>query len=578
MAPGHGRATDEHELQACVRDLVALSTMPSWWIGRPSIAIAESLRDLLVSMLRADSVYVQLHDRAARETHVAVVRAETVATDAAASHGRNGTPHSGHDGAVALRLASLPIGLDGELGRLEVGSSRPRFPERLELLLMQVAANHVAVALQYAELLLRHERGEQQLGERAAQQAAVARIGMRALREPSVERILTEAVAAIRETLRADHCEIFQLESDGETLLMRVADGWPEDDVGHARLSATAETEPGYALATFGPVVVRDLRRDERFSRSSLLHAQGIVSGVSVLIHCPNGVFGVLGVHSNQPRDFTDDDVHFLQSVANVLAAALERHRIEGEREELLASTAAAQAAAERASSVKSEFLGLMSHELRTPLNAIGGYVQLLEDELRGPITSEQRADLGRIRRAQRHLLSVIANVLGFLKLSSGRIEYDIQNIAVDEIVVAAEEIMRPLIAAKRLMYGQRVVGDHLRVRADRDKLQQIVLNLLSNATKFTDPGGRVEVYCAAANERVDIRVADSGSGIPSDRLESVFEPFTQVGSREKRSSEGTGLGLAISRDFAVGMGGQLLVESELGKGSTFTVVLPRAP
>jgi signal transduction histidine kinase len=294
------------------------------------------------------------------------------------------------------------------------------------------------------------------------------------------------------------------------------------------------------------------------------------------VIDCPRGQFGVLSVHTDTPHEFTSDDVHFLQSVASLLAAALERLRTEAEREMLLARTAAAQAEAERASSVKSQFLGIMSHELRTPLNAIGGYTELLEEEVRGPITAEQRADLGRIKRSQRHLLGVIENVLSFLKLGSGQIRYDIEDVLVDEIVAAAEELTRPLIASKRLHYAYHRPGDELWVRADRGKLQQIIVNLISNATKFTDSGGDLAVESSPADGTVEVRVMDSGCGIPADRLQGVFDPFVQVEGGQQRAGEGTGLGLSISRDFAVGMGGELRASSEVGKGSTFTIVLPR--
>jgi signal transduction histidine kinase len=562
-----------------VRDLVALATMPAWWIGRPPLAIAESLRDLLVSMLRADTVSVQLHDRLVWGAQIATARSNTASTHPMSNGTSPWKPDvAPPDGDSAIRRASLPIGIEGELGRIEVGAARPRFPEHTELLLMQVAANEVAVALRHAELLLRHERAEQMLSGHASQQAVVARLGLRALRESSLDRLLEESVTSIRQTLGADRCEILELSPDARSFQLRASDGW---DVG--RLSGTFSVSPntvaGRAALTSTPVVVRDLRRDARFTASSVLHEQGVVSGMSVIIHCPPGLFGVLGVHTNQPREFTDDDVHFLQSVANLLAAAVERLRTEAERETLLATTAAARAEAERASSAKSEFLGMMSHELRTPLNAIGGYAQLLEDEIRGPITDEQRVDLGRIRRSQRHLLTVIDNVLGFLKMGSGRMQYDIEDVSVDAVVKETDELIRPMIDAKHLHYSHAGAQPDLYVRADRAKLQQILVNLLSNATKFTEPGGQVRLEFDAVGEgpAVHIRVSDSGCGIPPDRLESVFEAFVQVDGAPRRQSQGTGLGLAISRDFAVAMGGQLLAESQLGKGSTFTVVLPRA-
>jgi signal transduction histidine kinase len=285
----------------------------------------------------------------------------------------------------------------------------------------------------------------------------------------------------------------------------------------------------------------------------------------------------VLGAHSREPRAFTRDDVHFQQSMANVLAGALERDRVNRERDGLLAAAAKAQAEAEAASRVKSEFLGMMSHELRTPLNAIGGYAALLEEGIRGPISEDQKRDLARIRRSQRYLLGVIDNVLSFLKLGSGRVRYDIDEVAIEAILTSVEEVIRPLIEGKGLRYQRQSTADDERVSADREKLQQILLNLLSNAVKFTDSGGLVELDAAVDGSTVRIDVRDTGCGIPRDRLQSVFEPFTQIDSTRTRAVQGTGLGLTISREFARGMGGELIVDSEMGKGSVFSVALPRS-
>ena len=397
-------SVDSRALQQCVRDLVALSNMPVCWIGRSPVAIAESVRDLMVGMLRPDSVYVQLQDRAHGLTHIATAHGMAIPASTKASVPLYRDVSSEpllFDSELALDLASVPIGVDGELGYVAVGSSRPHFPTRIELLLMQVATNQIAVALRHAELLAKHQQME-------------------------------------------------------------------------------AELE-------------------------------------------------------------------------------------------------AARANAEKSSSVKSKFLGIMSHELRTPLNAIGGYVELIEAGVRGPVTPEQLTDLGRIRRSQRHLLSVIENVLGYLKLGSGRVAYEMGDVCVDDVVSSVEEITKPLIESKGLRYRRQAPATSVVARGDHAKVRQIVLNLFSNAIKFTPQGGRVDVAWNTDESEIRIRVSDTGIGIPHDHLQSVFEPFMQLAGPLAPRSAGTGLGLSISRDFARGMGGQLLVESESGHGSAFTLVLPEA-
>jgi signal transduction histidine kinase len=236
-----------------------------------------------------------------------------------------------------------------------------------------------------------------------------------------------------------------------------------------------------------------------------------------------------------------------------------------------------ARAEADGANRAKSDFLATMSHELRTPLNAIGGYVELLELGIHGPLTEPQRESLGRIARSQRHLLRLINEVLNLSRIEAGRVDYDIADVPVGPLVAAVTPMVEPQMGAAGLTFRAAVPPD-LAVRADRDKAQQVLINLLTNALKFTPPGGRVAVTAHGdAAGRVAVRVADSGIGIPAEKLDSIFEPFVQVDVGRTRRVEGTGLGLAISRDLARGMGGDLTVESTLGAGSTFTLTLPRA-
>ncbi|HEX9937031.1 MAG TPA: PAS domain-containing protein, partial [Longimicrobium sp.] len=236
-----------------------------------------------------------------------------------------------------------------------------------------------------------------------------------------------------------------------------------------------------------------------------------------------------------------------------------------------------ARAEAEAANRAKSEFLAVMSHELRTPLNAIGGYAELMEMGIRGPVTEEQRGDLHRIQQSQRHLLGLINEVLNYAKLESGAVHFDVEDIRVRDALAAAAALVAPQAGTRGLVLDVGPCPAELGVSADPDKLRQILLNLLSNAVKFTDRGGCVEMTCAAAGAQVQVLVRDTGIGIPADQLERIFEPFVQVRADLTRTAEGTGLGLAISRDLARGMGGDLTAESTVGAGSTFTLTLPRA-
>ena len=254
-----------------------------------------------------------------------------------------------------------------------------------------------------------------------------------------------------------------------------------------------------------------------------------------------------------------------------------EQVRTRQEVERLLAESERARTEAEAANRVKAQFLTVMSHELRTPLNAIGGYTELLQMAVRGPLTQDQRDFLGRIQQSQRHLLGLINEVLNFAKLETGSVHYDLTDVPVRSVLTDAEALVAPQAQAKGLSLLIAACGDGFTAHADAEKARQIVVNLLSNAVKFTESGGRIEISARRDGATVRIEVKDTGIGIPADKLEAIFDPFVQVRSDLTRPYEGTGLGLAISRDLARGMGGELSARSALGAGSTFTLTLPGA-
>ena len=236
-----------------------------------------------------------------------------------------------------------------------------------------------------------------------------------------------------------------------------------------------------------------------------------------------------------------------------------------------------AWAAADAANRSKAEFLAVMSHELRTPLNSIGGYVDLLEMELRGPLTDAQKSDLQRIRRSQEHLLGIINDILNFTRLEATEVKFEMIDVPLRALLTDLDGVVTSLARAKTLEYVCASPPASVFIHTDPDKLRQIMINLLSNAIKFTPAGGRIRISCAVDERTASIAVEDTGPGIPPDKLEVVFEPFVQLDRGLTRTNDGTGLGLAISRGLARAMGGDILLKSEVGAGSVFTVTIPLA-
>jgi PAS domain S-box-containing protein len=376
----------------------------------------------------------------------------------------------------------------------------------------------------------------------------------------------------VREAFGADTAWLAVLSPDGREFRALADIGAPEGPHRWLRFAAEAPVPAAE--------VVRDGRPRVYASKAELREAFPVLGPsletppqealVCLPLEVGTGTFGVITFGFHRPRRFGADDVEFASALARQCAQALERARLyDAER--------AARAEAEAANRAKSEFLATMSHELRTPLNAIGGYAELMEMGLYGELTPEQHDVVARVQRSQRHLLSLINDVLNFARIEAGHVELSVRRVECDGLLAGLEALVAPQIAAKGLVFRSAPAVEGLAVAADEERLRQVLLNLLSNAIKFTPAGGGITVTAEAEEARVHVRVRDTGVGIAPEHLERVFDAFVQVGRTLSAPHDGVGLGLAISRDLARAMGGDLHAESTPGAGSTFTLVLPAA-
>jgi len=278
-------------------------------------------------------------------------------------------------------------------------------------------------------------------------------------------------------------------------------------------------------------------------------------------------LIGCLGVTRNQPSDFPAETIELLRTFATQSALAIQNarlfHEIEDKSRQL-----------EAASQHKSEFLANMSHELRTPLNAIIGFSEVLGERMFGELNEKQAEYLKDIYASGQHLLSLINDILDLSKIEAGRMELEVTDFDLPSAIDNALILVRERASRHGIGLGSAIDARVGLIRGDERKVKQVLLNLLSNALKFTPEGGRIDVRAAINDGMAEISVADTGVGIAPEDQEAIFEEFRQVGTADKKV-EGTGLGLALSRKFIELHGGRIWVKSQSGEGSTFTFTLP---
>ncbi len=310
-----------------------------------------------------------------------------------------------------------------------------------------------------------------------------------------------------------------------------------------------------------------------------ILRTLGFCSYMVVPLKARERLLGAITfVGADEQQRYTPKDLLFAEDLAGRAAMAMDNALLYQEAQQARSEAVAAVARAAIADRAKTDFLATMSHELRTPLNAIAGYAELLELGMRGPISEQQREAIVRIRKSQQHLLGIVNDILTFAKTETGRIPLVPESTSVAPAIEAVHFLVEPLLVQNGIRYTFESCDAGLSVTADRERFQQILVNLITNAAKFSDHGGPVSVHCEVRDHLVAIVVADKGQGIGENMLEAIFEPFVQISTGLTRTADGSGLGLAISRELARLMGGDVTVESVAGEGSTFTLTLPLSP
>jgi len=432
---------------------------------------------------------------------------------------------------------------------------------------------HDGIWIYYRDVSERN-RTEALLRVRSHQQASVSRLGQKALSGLPLEDLFDETVREVAETLGVAFCKLLELQPDGHTLLLRAGLGWRRGLVGNATLSTESGSHGGYTLRAGEPVVVVDLAAETRFGAANLLKDHGIVSGMSVIIPGRVQPFGVLGAHSAVRRIFTEDDIHYLQSLAHLLAAAIERRRVEDELrrhrdhlEELVAERTRRLAESNRELEA---FNYSVSHDLKTPLRAIAGLGGLLATRHRDELSTTARKLLSQVQdQAVRMgaLMEDLMNLSRYHQLELEREPVDVSALATEVLLaLAAAHPDRKVTWA--VQPGLQAVGDpHL--------LRVVLENLLGNAWKFTGqtPDARIEV-APTPGEQPTIAIRDNGAGFDMGYAAKLFQPFQRL--HGPLEFEGTGIGLATVARIVQRHGGRVWAEGRPGAGATFYLTLPQ--
>jgi PAS domain S-box-containing protein len=424
------------------------------------------------------------------------------------------------------------------------------------------------------------KQAEQHLQIRALQHTVVAQLGQLALADTDLPTLMDETVRAVVHTLHVEYCKLLELLPDGQGLLLRAGVGWREGLVGKAVVPSGPGSQAGYTLMSSEPLIVEDLHTETRFHGSPLLIDHGVISGISVIIAGKERPFGVLGAHTTRRRTFTRDDINFLQSVANVLALAIERKQAEEERVQLLANERMARAQAESALRIRDELLSVVSHDLKNPLAAIIGNTKLLRKRIAesgaahvGPLD----AVVARIDDAAARMQLLLNELVDFGRLQVGQ-PLSLQLRSTDLVSLADRVVNEHRQTTHRHSIVFETAVPRLAGKWDADRLERVLSNILSNAIKYSPGGGQVIVR-AALEEQDGCRyavltVSDQGVGIPPQDLPYIFEWFRRASNTSGRIS-GAGIGLASARKIVEQHGGTITVDSQLGRGSTFTIKLP---
>ncbi|HET9480291.1 MAG TPA: GAF domain-containing protein [Candidatus Polarisedimenticolia bacterium] len=469
-------------------------------------------------------------------------------------------------------VVTVPM-LRGEdaVGAILVARREPGRFSDAEVELLKTFADQAVIAVENVRLFDALEARTAALTRSVEQLTALGEVGRAVSSTLDLETVLTTIVSRAVQLSRLDGGVVFEYDQDTEEFVHRAATetGGSLAEARRATRIRKGEGVVGRTAITLEPAQVPDITLPGVYE--SRLRENLVESGVRAVLAVPmvreDRLIGCLGVTRNRPGDFPGEIIELLRTFATQSALAIQNARLFREIEQKSREL-------EAASRHKSEFLANMSHELRTPLNAIIGFSEVLTERMFGELNEKQEEYLRDIHASGQHLLSLINDILDLSKIEAGRMELEVKDFDLPQAISNAVTLVRERAGRRGIALHQAVDQRLGQIRGDERKIKQVLLNLLSNALKFTPEGGRVDVCASVVGGMAEVSVTDTGVGIAPEDQEAVFEEFRQVGTADKKV-EGTGLGLPLSRKFIELHAGRIWLKSEVGRGSTFTFTLP---
>jgi GAF domain-containing protein len=474
-------------------------------------------------------------------------------------------------GGYRATLAVPLMRAGNAIGGITVHRPEPGRFSNKQIALLQTFADQAVIAIENVRLFTELEARTVDLTRSVGELKALGEVGQAVTSTLDLETVLSTIVSRATQLAGVDGGSIYEYDSEREEFHVRATDRLPEDLVEVAQTAPIRRGEGllGRMAISGEPVEIPDIADAAAYQsrvREHLIRL-GYRSLLAVPLLRENQIIGGLAVYRKRAGTFDSQVIELLKTFATQSALAIQNARlfreIEVKSREL-----------EAASQHKSEFLANMSHELRTPLNAIIGFSEVLSERMFGEINEKQAEYIADILQSGQHLLSLINDILDLSKIEAGRMELELSEFDLPATIESTLTLVRERAVRRGVALGQAVDERLGKIRADERKVKQVLLNLLSNALKFTPEGGRIDVRAAATDGVAELSVTDTGVGIAPEEQEAVFEEFRQVGTASKKV-EGTGLGLAISRKFIELHGGRIWVNSVVGSGSTFAFTLP---